>query len=143
MGYLDDVDDAVQGWIREETLGITKRLRDKPGFRNFVIGVKAMIQLGSGVAGALLTGGIHPSDLAVIPAVERMTAFLIDRGLGYSYFARCRARLLTVRGAVLSSFLHSRLVAPVRAAIPPGEPESARRLAQAVDAIPNPEDLVQ
>lgn len=141
--YLDDVNDAVQAWIREETLRITKRLRDKPGFRSFVIGAKAVIQLGSGVAGALLTGGIHPSDLAVIPAVERMTAFLIERGLGYPYFSRCRTRLLAVRGAVLSSFLHARLLEPVRAAIPPGEQETARRLAQAVEAIPGPKDLLQ
>jgi hypothetical protein len=140
--YLADVDRAVQTWIQEETLSITRNLRDKPGFRNFVIGAKAVVQLGSGVAGALLTGGIHPSDLAVIPAVERMTAFLIERGLGYPYFVRCRARLLGARSAVLASFLDSRLLQPVRTAMPPADQITAARLAAAIDTIPKAKELM-
>ncbi len=44
-------------------------------------------------------------DLAVVPFVERLTAFLLERGLGYPYFRRCRTRLLDVREASLRRFL--------------------------------------
>jgi hypothetical protein len=48
-----------------------------------------------------------------------------------------------VRSEVLSSFLRSRLLQPVRSAIPPGEQEMARRLAQAIAVLPNAKDLLQ
>ena len=116
--FLLLLNEHIESWIRDETQEISRRLAGKPGLRKFIIAMKATLQVGSGVVGAVLTGGLEPADLAVAPVVERMSAYLIERGIGYSYFRRSRVRLLDARTRCLRDFLLKRYLQPLQDTIP-------------------------
>lgn len=140
--YLSEVDMVVERWVEEETEAMAKKLAEKPGLRTFLVASKATLQIGSGVLGAVLTGGLDPTDLALIPAFERLSAYLIERGIGYSHFRRCRARLLDLRADCLEEFLAKSLVNAVRAEVPAPREELADELSRAIEAFPQARELL-
>lgn len=138
--YVAETKGDVERWVAEESAIIARTIGAHPGLRGFAVAVKSTLQIGAGVAGAILTGGINISDLAVLPLAERLTAFLLERGLGYPYFLRCRARLLDVREAGLRRFLNRR-AEPLRRSIPVPDRVMAERLEEAASGLPGVEEM--
>jgi hypothetical protein len=140
--FLAAAERDVERWVAEESETVARALGARPGVRRLLIGVKSCLQIGAGVLGGILTGGLNVSDLAVVPAVERLMAFLLERGLGHPYFLRCRSRLLDVREASLRGFLDE-LMVPLRQAVPLPEPGLAERIRDVGAQLPGARELLQ
>ncbi|MBN1425520.1 50S ribosome-binding GTPase, partial [Candidatus Fermentibacteria bacterium] len=140
--FLASAEHDVERWVADESAAIARTIGSKPGVRRSLVAMKSSLQIGAGVLGVVLTGGLDMSDLAIAPVVERLTAFLLERGLGYPYFARSRSRLMAVRTEALKRYLEA-LVSPLRAAIPQSDPELVRLLQQAATQVPGARELLQ
>jgi len=139
-GFLASTERDVEQWVAEESAAVARTIGSKPTLRRTLVTVKSVLQVGAGVLGGVLTGGLGVSDLALVPVVERLTALLLERGLGYPYFRRCRARLLDAREASLRRFLRSQAEA-LHQAIPRPEPDVVGRLQEAASRVPGAELL--
>ncbi len=126
--YERDVREAAEKWVREESRNILETIGDRKGIRYLVTSAKAFLQLGSGVLSAFLTGGLSPIDAVVVPATERLAAFLIEKGVGRPYFRLRQNQFYELRRTVLKGHLDRMIFDPIRARIPDLPLDQATRI---------------
>jgi hypothetical protein len=119
---------VLDAWLGGFEGELVSRIERSPGLRKTLKAFKAVLELGSGVAAAMLTGGISVADLVWAPTATKATQMVLER-LGREYFHGKRDEYITLARSTFSDGLDEVLLARLRDRIP------ASPAADDVDAV--------
>ncbi len=121
-------------WIDGMKAEMIEKIGRSPNLRALVKASKAALQIGAGVAGILVTGGIGPTDLVTGPAAAKLMQLAIET-FGSAYFHGKRSAFRELHAVRFRAMAGDLVLKPLSQAMPavPAEgelEETARLLAE-------------
>jgi hypothetical protein len=103
-----------------------EKIQDSPNLKAFLRGSKALLQIGSGVLAAVLTGGVGPVDLVVGPLAAKVTQYALET-FGSAYFQGKRQAYTALHLERFDAVIRRCVTDPLEEAFPARPDEEAIR----------------
>jgi hypothetical protein len=108
---------VLDEWLRGFEAELASRIERSPGLRATVRSLKAVLELGTGIAAAVLTGGLGAGDLLWGPAATKAAQLAVER-LGREYFRSKRDEYVALARRTFEEGLDEVLLRGIRERIP-------------------------
>lgn len=119
---------VLDAWLRAFEGEMIAKLERSGALRRALKAVRALLELGSGVAAAVLTGGVGLGDLIWAPLATKSAQLIVER-IGREYFRSKRDEYIELARSTFEDSLDEVLLGPLRDRVP-----SAPRTAD-IDAV--------
>ena len=104
-------------WLKGFEGELVGTIESSPGVRTLIKSVRAVLELGSGIAAAVLTGGIGTGDLLWAPAAGKAAQAIVST-VGNRYFDDKRREYVRLQAASFEAAAEAALFARLREGIP-------------------------
>ncbi|GEM_PF-2012009 len=116
-----DGDAKIEAWVKATRDEIVDAIQNRPFLRKFLKSARVLLQVGSGVLVAALTGGFGSADLLLGPAAATFAQYFLET-FGASYFNDKRRRFNEMQLEKFNNVARETLRVPFDKALP-GRPE--------------------
>jgi hypothetical protein len=138
----DERGGARAEWLKEFEGELMSKIESSPGVRTLIKSVRAILELGSGIAAAVLTGGIGAGDLLWAPAAGKAAQAIVS-AVGNRYFDAKRREYVRLQAESFEKASDEVLFARLREGVPDeprleavdGLTRDVKRLAKAFGTI--------
>jgi hypothetical protein len=104
-------------WLREFEAELLTWIASHPAARRILRTLKVVLELGTGVLVAVLTGGLGPGDLVAGPVAVAAAEYLVN-ALGRTIVGRRREEYVALRRSTLAAHANRILFDPIRCRLP-------------------------
>jgi len=108
---------ALDSWLASFEGELASRIEGSPGLRVTLQSLKAVLELGAGIAAAVFTGGIGTGDLLIAPAATKAAQVVLER-FGRELFSRKREEYIALARETFAEDMNAILVDDLAARIP-------------------------
>jgi len=108
---------VLDSWLASFEGELASRIEGSPGVRVTLQSVKAVLELGAGIAAAVFTGGIGTGDLLIAPAATKAAQVVLER-FGREMFSRKREEYIALARDTFAEDMNAILVDDLAARIP-------------------------
>jgi hypothetical protein len=124
--------EARSAWLRSLEAELAAKIESSPAVRKLLQSLKAVLELGAGIAAAVLTGGLGTGDVLWAPVATKAAQALIGY-LGREYFSSKRDEFIVLQKRSFADGLNSAFVDWVRGGLPTSpRPDDVAALEHAV-----------
>ncbi len=112
-----DSEPGFARWIDGKRSEMIEKIEASPNLKAFIKTSKAALQVGAGVAGVLITGGVGPTDLVTAPLAAKLMQYAIET-FGSAYFQGVRSEYRSLHAGRFDAIVKRLVLDPLAESMP-------------------------